>query len=44
MVIGRILNRAEIQTAKFHLQYLFQFYPYNLKIMLELFTGNSKKN
>ena len=37
-VNGRILNRAKIRTANFQLQYLPQFYSYNLKVMLEPFT------
>ena len=32
-------NRAEIRTANFQVQYLLQFYPWNLKITIKPFTG-----
>ena len=38
-VNGLISNRAEIRAANLQLQYLLQFYPYNLKVMFEPFAG-----
>ena len=36
---GQILDRAEIHTLNFQLQYLLQLYSKNLSIVLESFTG-----